>query len=180
MKPTPTRLIELYEAARDIGQLANCDPSAVFDPLGLILEQPPLRDYYWCTPRTALTFATTGGDGVHYSYLPDANTSLGQEPIVMTMPANDTFNYVIAEGFNEFLGLGYHVGWFSLEQIAYQPKWAVEYFSAIEQDAGAAKRERLEALKLKLDIQYVPLMLERITELTEKYRLHLQVPEEPQ
>jgi hypothetical protein len=33
-----------------------------FDPIGLILQIPPKREDYWCTPLNALTFARTGGD----------------------------------------------------------------------------------------------------------------------
>ena len=98
----------------------------------------------------------------------------------MTLPANDQLNYVVAEGFDEFLGLGFHVGWFALEQIAYQPSWALEYFTANDTEGSVDKRIRLAALRRELQILYAPLSLERIGALTEQYEAHLQVPAEPQ
>ena len=38
-------------------------------------------------------------------------------------------NFVVAESFDEFLGAGYHVGWFALEQIAYHATEAEVYFA---------------------------------------------------
>jgi hypothetical protein len=171
----PSRLQQLYDAARTIGPRFKRSPASVFDPCGLILEQPPRRDYSWCTPKSALTFASTGGDGVHYSYLdlPDGT------PIVMTMPANDRLNYVVAEGFDEFLGLGFHVGWFALEQIAYQPDWALGYFAAEDTEKDDRKRMLMAALRSALEIQYVALRLERIHALTKKHEVQLQVPAQP-
>jgi hypothetical protein len=98
----------------------------------------------------------------------------------MTMPANDQLNYVVAEGFDEFLGLGFNVGWFALEQIAYQPSWALEYFAANDTEVDDDKRIRLAALRRELQIGYAPLSLQRITALTERYEAHLRVPAEPQ
>ncbi|HET7833579.1 MAG TPA: hypothetical protein VFK88_11510 [Gallionella sp.] len=100
----PTRLQQLYDAARRIGQHFDRSAEAIFDPCGLILQQPPVQGYYWCTPTSARTFASTGGDGVHYSYLQGPDIALDAAPVVMTMPANDQLNYVVAEGFDEFLG----------------------------------------------------------------------------
>ena len=179
MPPLPTRLQQLYDAARTIGQRLSRSAASVFDPCGLILQEPPLRGYCWCTPDCAFTFASTGGDGVHYSYLCLPDTAANREPIVMTMPANDRLNYIVAEGFDEFLGLGFHVGWFALEQIAYQPSWALEYFAANDTEANDDKRIRLAALRRELRIQYAPLSIQRITTLTERYEAHLRVPAEP-
>src|SRR5688500_1004029 len=136
MPPIPTRLQQLYDAARTIGQRFDRSAASVFDPCGLILQEPPRPSYYWCTPKSAVTFAITGGDGVHYSHLCLPDIAPNREPIVMTMPANDQLNYVVAEGFNEFLGLGFNVGWFALEQISYQPDWALKYFAAADDPEG--------------------------------------------
>ena len=92
------------------------------------MSTPSQSGYYWCTPKNALTFARTGGDGVHYSYLAMSGLPEGIVPIVMTMPAVAR-NFVVAESFDEFLGVGYRVGWFALEQIAYQATEAEVYFA---------------------------------------------------
>lgn len=61
---------------RQLWKLAGADPldakndwHGTFEPVGLILFAPPRNGGYWCTPVNALSFATTGGDGVHYSLL---------------------------------------------------------------------------------------------------------------
>ncbi len=180
MQPIPTRLQQLYDAAKRIGQHFDRSVEAVFDPCGLILQQPPIQGYYWCTPSSAYTFASTGGDGVHYSYLQAPDVALDATPIVMTMPANDQLNYVLAEGIDEFLGLGFHVGWFALEQVAYSPEWASQYFAGKDSDASQDMESRLSALRRELSMRYVPLELARIDALFKKYAAHLQVPPEPQ
>jgi len=170
--------------------------SGVFDPCGLILEIPPKSGYYWCTPKEALTFACTGGDGVHYSYLSSDSLSPSVVPVVMTLPANDKHNFVVADSIDEFLGLGYHVGWFALEGIAYDPEEALQYFAqagsdcpdyrsvalqslGIERNAPDSKSTRLEFLRSHLSIQPVSLSLDRIAELTERYASYLIVPDDP-
>ena len=89
----------------------------VFEPIGLILEDEPARMDYFCTPVNSVTFGSTGGDGVHFGFLRSRSNT--REPIVMTVPMSDVQNIVLAENFHEFLQLGYHTGFFSLEQLAY-------------------------------------------------------------
>lgn len=45
------------------------DENHYYDPIGLILFKDVACWNYWCTPTNTLTFATTGGDGVHYGIL---------------------------------------------------------------------------------------------------------------
>jgi hypothetical protein len=154
----------------------------VFDRCGLILEIPPKAGYYWCTPEKALTFATTGGDGVHYSHLSSDELPPGVVPVVMTVPANfnDELNVVLAESIDEFLGLGYHVGWFALEQVVYDPEWAPDYFAQPDpDDDDEDKTARLEFLRSELGIKSVALSLKRIAKLTKRYASFLVVPDEP-
>ena len=170
----------LYNAAEVAAKRFGSSIEAVFEPCGLILQSPPLQGCYWCTPKSACTFASTGGDGVHYSYLvlPDLDVESG--PIVMTLPANDQLNYVIAETLEEFLGLGFHTGWFALEQIAYDPDWALDYFSSPNDESDETQQERLKFLQDMLCIRYVPLDLARVDALTHKYADYLHVPSELQ
>lgn len=155
----------------------------VFYPCGLILEIPPKRaGLYGCTPEKAMTFATTGGDGVHYSYLSSDELPPGVVPIVMTVPANfNDENVVLAESIDEFLGLGYHVGWFSLEQVVYEPEEAPDYFAQPDPDDDdyEDKTARLEFLRSELGIKPVALSLKRIAKLTKRYASFLVVPDEP-
>ena len=174
--PIPAPLQALYDAAAAIGPRFDLSAEAVLDYCGLLLEIPPVRDYIdWSTPRNVLTFATTGGDSVHYSYLRDASFAEGVCPIVMTMPAASGINVVLAESFNEFFSLGYYVGWFSLEQLVYQPEWAEKYFSAPNPDFSELSADTLDFLRQSLQIQAAPPRLERLRELHEKYHGLLQI-----
>lgn len=51
---------------------------------GLITNNKYLEKHN-CTPINTILFACTGGDGVHFSYLPISDVI---NPIVMTVPAN--------------------------------------------------------------------------------------------
>jgi hypothetical protein len=148
---------------------------------GLNLEIPPKKaGNYWCTPEKALTFATTGGDGVHYSYLSSDELPPGVVPVVMTVPMNFTdANVVLAESIDEFLGLGYHVGWFSLEQVVYEPESVPDYFAQPDPDHDEDETARLEFLRSELGIKPVALSLKRIAKLTKRYASFLVVPDEP-
>lgn len=165
----PSRLQDLHSVARELAQAAQYSWLEVLAPYGLILNDVSISERYWCTPVAAKTFASTGGDGVHYSYLQLPHMKLDKEPIVMTVPASDTPNFVIAEGFDEFFGLGFFVGWFALEQIAYQPDWVTEYFSKPDPDADPKLGIRPETICKKLGVRHVPLSLTRIFELTARY-----------
>ena len=175
----PARLSDLFAAAKAVATAFNCSPEGIFDPCGLIMDIPPSTESYWCTPKGVHTFARTGGDGVHYSYFTvDASTE-SVTPIVMTRPAADIQNHIVAESFDEFFGLGFHVGWFALEQAFYDPVWAEAYFSTPEADANEFKAAALDFLRTQLEIKYVPLQHARLLALTAKYAEYIATPPLP-
>lgn len=109
---------ELWAVATSAAQDADEDPRHVFEPIGLMLEPPdsPLPVTYDATPADAITFASTGGDGVHFSASLGASGPL----IVMTVPMQfDRPNVVVGQDLREFLSLGCASGYFQLEQLAY-------------------------------------------------------------
>jgi hypothetical protein len=67
-----------------------------------------------------MTFATTGCDSVHYSYLVDERLPDSVCPIVMTLPCVNELSWVIAENFQEFFDYGYYTGWLEPEQLYYE------------------------------------------------------------
>ena len=148
--------------------------TALFGECGLFLQRPLVRYDYFCTPLNTLTFASTGGDGVHYGLLLVDEVAYDQLPIVMTVPMSDLHNIVVAEDLMEFLGIGYHVGWFCLEQLAYDANWTVSYFSKSDSETWLDKEEELRLIREKLSIRYIPLSLNRIKNLNEKYLSLLQ------
>ena len=113
---------QLRELAAELAEPGE-DPSYTFDTagVGLILIDEEGHEGYDSTPLNADTFARTGGDGVHYSFLHDTERSDGNYPIVMTVPMADeeSTNCVVGENLHEFLALGYWTGYFGIEQLAY-------------------------------------------------------------
>jgi hypothetical protein len=87
-----------------------------FGQLGLILNSPPTHGGYWCTPTNTLSFAHTGGEGVHFSFLVDEGQVTENSPIVITIPSpGDQPNYIGGASLFDFLCLGFHRGYFALE-----------------------------------------------------------------
>ncbi|MGC4940608.1 hypothetical protein [Kribbella sp. DT2] len=95
-------------------------PSTVLGFAGLFLESPDAPgDWsdYVNSPRNAITFASTGGDGIHFCALfgpPDAPTTT----IVLCVPLADEPNHVVGTSLPEFLALGCLTG-YHLDDLAY-------------------------------------------------------------
>ncbi|MDF2765128.1 MAG: hypothetical protein K0S81_2122, partial [Rhodospirillales bacterium] len=172
----PKAFAELWKLAEAVARETGGDPRYVFDACGLLLERRPSPWTYFCSPRNALTWASTGGDGVHFGLLQLDEVAPERAPIVMTVPLSDARNVVVAEGFAEFLGLGYHVGWFSLEQLAYDPAWTAEYFAKAEREPDC--EAVLKRIRSSLRLKPVPLNLDRILQLKNKYLSLVQLPDE--
>ena len=65
----------------------------VFD--GLQLSET-LENYgYFCTPVNSSTFASTGGDGVHFSLVHINGKATDDSPVVMTCPMGVKFNMIV-------------------------------------------------------------------------------------
>lgn len=169
MNELPAYLCKLHHVANDAATKFGSSPDAVFDPCGLILDLPPVQGPYWCTPTNVVTFASTGGDGVHYSYLKHFDSSDGKLPIIMTLPCADENNIVIAESFEEFFNLGYFVGWFSLEQLVYQEERAISYFANPDEEQRDYAEDRLEFLRKALQLRPIPPDMKRLRLLNEEY-----------
>ena len=76
--------------------------TTLFGECGLFLERPLVRYEYFCTPLNSLTFASTGGDGVHYGFLLFDDVAYDELPVIMTVPMSDRRNIVVAESLKEF------------------------------------------------------------------------------
>jgi hypothetical protein len=84
---------------------------------------------------------------------------------------------VVAESFEEFLGLGCRIGWFLLEQLAYDPDWTVDHFAHGEPDSPECEA-MLDRIRTVLRLRHVPLSLERMAQLKVKYLPLVQIPEQ--
>ena len=167
-------LQSLWNVVDLLGKALGKDPDHVLDPCGLLLQRPLQRSKYASTPRNSLTFARTGGDGVHYSLLEVSGRPSDLQPIVMTVPMAGR-NVVLAETFEEFLCLGYHVGWFSLEQVVYDLAKAADYFAQPDPEAWQDREELLSILRRELGLRHVRLSTVRLDELEAKYAISIDV-----
>lgn len=107
----PGDLVALKAILADIPEIA--------DRLGLLFNSRLTGPAYDQTPRNCVTFAGTGGDGVHYSFLLFGHAPADASPIVMTVPMAEEPNRVLGRNLRHFLGLGLHSGYFMLEQLQY-------------------------------------------------------------
>ncbi|MEO0768971.1 MAG: hypothetical protein AAFY72_06000 [Cyanobacteria bacterium J06649_4] len=135
-EPMPITFESLWTLARTKASRLGERPNDAFLSVGLRLVRPTAPWQYYCTPRNVKTFASSGKDGVHYSFLmtdrlpsdvvqSDAVQSIEQTvdssnaPIVMTVPMNfENQNIVVAQNLREFLCLGCRAGYASLEALA--------------------------------------------------------------
>jgi len=151
-----------------------------FDPVGLILFRDIENMGYWCTPENSVTFATTGGDGVHFGFITTDGQVNENSPIVMTLPCADTSNIIVGENFQEFLSLGCRNGYFELEQIEYQPQNQIPaldshlYSSDMEQN----EVELLKSIENEFNLKVWPNHAARLAELKLKYFASLQYSDE--
>lgn len=95
-------------------------PWEELDSLGLLFSDRLALSSRDATPGNCLTFASTGGDGTHFSFLVRCAASPEAGPVVMTVPMEfDRPNQIVARDLRHFLGLGLHSGYFVLEQLQY-------------------------------------------------------------
>lgn len=149
MKPFQNAVLSrLWELAGGDPTDCRSDWNETFEPAGLILLAPPRNYGYWCTPSNALTFAITGGDGVHYSLLAIGDEFTDFSPVVMTVPCCDTPNVVVGANLREFLALGCRYGYFGLEQLVYDRRGTLEELrlARFSPDSGPDERNLLRSL----------------------------------
>lgn len=113
-------MVEAHSALRVLKSvLANQVDADVADGLGLLFHERMIGTAYDETPRNSVTFASTGGDGVHYGFLLRGSAIDDASPVVMTVPMADHPNRVVGRDLRHFLGLGMGSGYFALEQLQY-------------------------------------------------------------
>lgn len=96
--------------------------------VGLTLNKQLDQFRYWCTPLNCVTFANTGGEGVHFSFLLDNDEVRASSPVVVTIPEMAQ-TFIVGEDLFDFLCLGVHRGYFGLEQLAFYPKLTLKVFT---------------------------------------------------
>jgi hypothetical protein len=137
---------------------------------------------YDCTPLNTILFADSGGDGVHYSYLPiDEYTN----PIVMTVPTNfgrtmESYNLILAEDLDEFLSLGYYYGWGLFDGLYYHKELTLKELSVDGNHKFANENECIFLEKIISHFNLKPLMIDddRLKYLKDTYFEKLEFNEE--
>jgi len=108
-----------------------------------LLPMPDLRHCgYSVAPPNSLAFASTGGDGVHFSLLERPDVEQAMWPVVMTVPMNfDMPNLILGSDIGDFLGLGIRLGYFDLEQLVYDRE---ETISLLDRNAARPSRSNIK------------------------------------
>jgi len=182
-------LTTLWEFAENEALQSGSTLSHVLDPIGLILFKPLKREEYESTPINSLAFATTGGDGVHYSLLTSGPQADDQWPVVMTVPMNFGHeNMIVGGDVWDFLSLGCRTGYFFLEQLTYDFPATVywlehpeEWFEGLRADshlsAGVERQlDLLRRIQLQLDLKPWERIPERLRALHDQYHSTLELP----
>ncbi len=118
-------------------RLYDFEYQALANKLGCVLSLLDIESYEGTalcnpalTPINSVTFATTGGDDVHFGLVAIERKYSDLSPIVMTVPmAGDNpkeTNFVVGESLHEFLRLGCVHDFFDLEKLAYS--WRTDLF----------------------------------------------------
>jgi hypothetical protein len=127
------------------------------------------------TPINVVPFATTGGDGTHYSLLPLPETCPDDWPVVMTVPFGwDRPNTVVGATLHEFLCLGCFFGYFALEQLAYdherEETIAELGLRSDPEDAWPRKKHLLAQMRAKFELAPWNSVRSRLNELDSQFR----------
>lgn len=148
-------LLELLGFANDVGRDIGRDFASSLDDIGLLFALG-VRGYDR-TPRNATVFASTGGDGVHFSMLHREGEVRPDSPVVMTVPfAFEDSNHIVGGDLREFLNLGFHDGYFSIEGIAHED----------------TRDEEIEALSGEADTDPWPEKVRLLQMMRERFALH--------
>jgi hypothetical protein len=176
----PTALRQLWKLAGAEPLGAKNDWTGTFEPVGLILFAPPRNGGYWCTPVSSLSFATTGGDGVHYSLLAVEGGFADSSPVVMTVPMSmsDTPNVIVGGSLQEFLALGCRFGYFSLEELIYHPDETLAELETRQfgPEAGAVERALLQKISAHFNVMPWTEPRRRLEELRSQYGQSIVLP----
>lgn len=129
--------LPLLEAVYDL----NAEISAKFPAgwnngmgqMGMNLYSRLHNEGYWCTPINSLAFGCTGGDGAHFSFLISDSSITDETPVIISVPdaSGDTegANIVLGRGFEEFVRLGLHCGYFSMAGFAFDAEGTIKHYA---------------------------------------------------
>jgi hypothetical protein len=122
--------------------------------IGLGLEDPPEHYGHPFTPKNSITFATTGGDDVHFSLVSRRGKVSDLSPVVVTIPAAEEAaeeaSFLVGNNLYEFLCLGLRAGFDPLEDLTYAWEETVQELET-GPEPGEFDADDLKTLKLLKD-----------------------------
>ncbi len=146
---------------------------------------------YHSTPVNTLSFAWTGTDGEHFSFLVLNNGVDSESPVIFTTPVNydGIENVVIAKNFNTFVRLWLRYGGYALGEFAYNIDQAIKVYTTAERQQKAklptafdyAPDEQTQAIldfvSTALDLQPYVYTAAEFLALQRRYMPQLQMPD---
>lgn len=122
------------------------------DSIGLHMTEELIEEWYDSSPLNCVAFATTGGDGVHFSIFKDYDVE--NSPVVMTVPMNfGEENMIVTNSLHDFLRLGCKFGYFNLEQLSYDYEATVQKI----EDCNKQEVKNPELLALSTEFKLSPI-----------------------
>jgi hypothetical protein len=118
----------LLSAAREAQRRFVAGPEPGLGSLGLHLQLQE-RDG-WASPINVVQFATNGAEA-EFGFLVSENRIDDNSPIIQTnYGSGEQLNFVVGKSLHDFLCLGYHRGYFGLEQLSYDVKQTLAVFGS--------------------------------------------------
>jgi Ankyrin repeats (3 copies) len=184
-------LNKLYRFDKKIKAHTREPEIATLDDIGFQLIRPLKSWTYQATPLNSSTFAHTGGDGDHFSFLHRDGKVTEESPVVMTVPMMfDEPNRIVGANLHEFLSLGCVVGYDAVTGLVYDfegtvgslfdyDKYVAESFSEepTPEDLRdlATQKRLLDLLSKEFDLAPWPNPKKRLRELNKQWLSNLEL-----
>jgi len=163
----------LIEFAKRVAQLSTGHAwENALGSIGLYLHPELKNGGYYCTPINSVAFASTGGNGVHFSFLEHEDFVRDNAPVLMTVPLAHVENVIVGSNLREFLSLGCDTDYFILEQLAYNdPKGRSAFLTSYPDGyaQGKTARDQLQMLRGELQLFSWTDVETRLTELQAQF-----------
>jgi len=113
-------LEKLFELEREAARRFPREYDPGLGRIGLLLMRDLPNFGYPCTPTNSRSFAHTGGEGVHFSFLVSNDEINEESPILLTIPAAPKSpTFLVGETLLDFLCLGIQRGFTALENLGF-------------------------------------------------------------
>ncbi len=103
-----------------------------FACLGLALQEPPGQTRYHNTPLNATSFASTGVDGTHFSFLHQDGMVTNASPVILTVPGLPSPSVIVGESLHDFLCFGALRGFTAMQPLTEDPTETLTAFTDTE------------------------------------------------